>query len=65
MAGAGPSQTTFDLPRPSLPVTTRRIGFNPPCAIASLLLETYLLLIHHPYLVTIVLSLLENPVIPE
>ena len=29
VAGAGPSQTTLDLPRSSLPVTTRRIGCKP------------------------------------
>jgi hypothetical protein len=37
MAGAGPSHTTLDLPRSSLPVTTRRIGFSPLVAISGLL----------------------------
>src|SRR5262245_16399651 len=34
--GAGPSQVTFERPRASLPVTTRRIGFRPPAMAFSL-----------------------------
>src|SRR5690348_5722277 len=36
--GAGPSQSTRERPRSSVPVTTRRIGFTPSAMLAYLLL---------------------------